>query len=95
MIDGVLERVADLRRLAYRRGLLLRHRVAAPVISIGALSFGGVGKTPITAWIAAQLMARGFGRASFAPATRGRWGPRQRQFRRAEMVECWGMKRCC
>jgi len=45
-----------LRRWAYRRGLLPSHAAAAPVISIGNITTGGTGKTPMVAWVARQLM---------------------------------------
>ena len=38
------------------------HRVAAPVISVGNLSLGGTGKTPMVVWLARQLRARGTSR---------------------------------
>jgi tetraacyldisaccharide 4'-kinase len=41
-----------LRRLLYRKKLLRSHRVSVPVISIGNLSMGGTGKTPVTMYIA-------------------------------------------
>ena len=47
------------RNVLYDRGLLVRQRGAIPVVSIGNLSVGGTGKTPIAAWLAAQFVARG------------------------------------
>lgn len=35
------------------------HRLAVPALSIGNLSVGGTGKTPLTAWAAARLAERG------------------------------------
>ena len=35
------------------------HRVAAPVISVGNLTAGGTGKTPLVAWLARHLQAQG------------------------------------
>lgn len=47
------------RRAAYRLGWLRSQRVGAPVIVIGNITVGGVGKTPFTIWLASQLAARG------------------------------------
>ena len=47
---------AALRRGAYRRGVLAQARLPAPVISVGNLSLGGSGKTPLVAWIAERLL---------------------------------------
>jgi tetraacyldisaccharide 4'-kinase len=51
--------VVSLRRLAYRRDWFHVVRVPRPVIVIGNLSVGGSGKTPLTAWLAGALAARG------------------------------------
>jgi tetraacyldisaccharide 4'-kinase len=48
---------AALRRSAYRRGVFAQARLPAPVISVGNLSVGGSGKTPLVAWIAERLLA--------------------------------------
>jgi tetraacyldisaccharide 4'-kinase len=47
------------RRFAYDRGWLASIRVDAPVVSVGNLSTGGTGKTPLCAWIVRELEARG------------------------------------
>jgi len=44
-----------LRRWAYRRGLLNRRRADAPVISVGNITTGGTGKTPMVAWVVQHL----------------------------------------
>jgi tetraacyldisaccharide 4'-kinase len=59
-------------RLAlYRRGALPVHRINSPVISVGNITTGGTGKTPIVEWIAravakekrrACILTRGYGR---------------------------------
>ena len=60
-----------LRNLAFDRGLFATQRVAARVVSVGNLSVGGSGKTPLVAWLCAFLrglglrvgvVARGYGR---------------------------------
>ena len=48
-----------LRNLAYRTGVLRVHRARIAVISVGNLSVGGTGKTPLTLWLARQLAWRG------------------------------------
>jgi tetraacyldisaccharide 4'-kinase len=61
---------AALREAAYRRGVLSRARLAGPVISVGNLSVGGSGKTPVVARVATILrddglpvavLSRGYG----------------------------------
>lgn len=44
---------------AYRTGVLPSHRADRPVIAVGNLTVGGVGKTPIAAWIASTCAGRG------------------------------------
>jgi tetraacyldisaccharide 4'-kinase len=50
---------AAVRAALYDRGLLRAVRAAAPVISIGNLAVGGVGKTPAAIAVARRLLARG------------------------------------
>ncbi|HEX2493771.1 MAG TPA: tetraacyldisaccharide 4'-kinase [Steroidobacter sp.] len=51
--------IVSLRRAAFRSGVFRSHRVARPVVVIGNISVGGVGKTPLTIWLANELTARG------------------------------------
>jgi tetraacyldisaccharide 4'-kinase len=66
---------AALHRVTYERGIARRSRLACKVVSVGSLVVGGSGKTPLAAWIAAQLRVRG---RRVALATRGYGGaPRE------------------
>lgn len=51
--------VTFMRNALYDRGALTVARSAMPVVSIGNLAVGGTGKTPVAAWMASQLAARG------------------------------------
>lgn len=67
-VYGVL---VTLRALPYRLGIGSARRLPLPAIAVGNLSVGGTGKTPLTAWIAAEcrgagrrpgILLRGYGR---------------------------------
>lgn len=49
----------NMRAGLYRAGALKTRRLPRPVISIGNLTVGGTGKTPVTAYIARLLIAQG------------------------------------
>ena len=51
--------VAHLRARAYRKGVLRQERLDGVVISVGNLTVGGTGKTPMVLWIAERLVAEG------------------------------------
>lgn len=72
-----------LHRGLYRRGLRRRVRLPRPVLSVGNLTAGGVGKTPLIAWLAEALLAahqvpvvlaRGYGKPRASSLNdEGRW----------------------
>src|SRR5437660_4729588 len=64
------------RRALYRKGLLRIHELGAPVISIGNLTMGGTGKTPLVEWIA-KLLARKEHRVCILTRGYGRPQPKQ------------------
>ena len=60
------------RLMLYRAGALHTEKIAAPVISVGNITAGGTGKTPLVAWLARRaaelgekvcVLTRGYGRA--------------------------------
>ncbi len=54
-----MRRRCALRNWRYDTGRAVPRRVSAPVISVGNLTLGGVGKTPFVEWLARWLVARG------------------------------------
>jgi tetraacyldisaccharide 4'-kinase len=48
-----------LRARAYKKGILRQRHLAGKVISVGNLTVGGTGKTPMVLWIAGRLAAEG------------------------------------
>jgi tetraacyldisaccharide 4'-kinase len=55
---GVVYGAAVRARLAlYRAGLLKVHRAGVPVVSVGNITAGGTGKTPLVEWLARRLAA--------------------------------------
>ena len=51
--------IVILRAWLYERGLLRSKRLQTPVISVGNLSLGGTGKTPMVIWLAERFLAQG------------------------------------
>jgi len=70
-LSGLYGVASRARRTLYDKGLVRVHEVSAPVISVGNITLGGTGKTPLVAWIAKTLahegrrvciLTRGYGR---------------------------------
>lgn len=48
-----------MREVLYDTGVFTSHEPAIPAVSVGNVTVGGTGKTPVAAWIAAELVERG------------------------------------
>jgi tetraacyldisaccharide 4'-kinase len=52
--------IISVRRKLFRHGLFTSVKLPVPVIVIGNITVGGTGKTPLTLWLAEQLLAHGW-----------------------------------
>ncbi len=51
--------VVHLRTWMYARGILRSKKLQSPVVSVGNLTVGGTGKTPMVIWLAERFLAEG------------------------------------
>ncbi len=58
-IAGLYRIGVGARNLAFDRGWKASHRAEVPVVSVGNLTLGGTGKTPMVEWVARWYRARG------------------------------------
>ena len=72
-LGGLYGAVMKARRVLYQTGRFPVHKLGVPVISVGNLTTGGTGKTPLVEWIGNELaqkgrrvciLTRGYGRRS-------------------------------
>ncbi|HMC13789.1 MAG TPA: tetraacyldisaccharide 4'-kinase [Gallionellaceae bacterium] len=52
--------LSAIRRALYRSGILSSEKLPVPVIVVGNITVGGSGKTPLTLWLAQQLIDEGW-----------------------------------
>lgn len=64
------------RNAAFDAGLLASFAAGAPVVSVGNLTLGGTGKTPLVAWVARRLLDRGLAPAIVSRGYAARAGER-------------------
>jgi len=70
-VYGIIARV---RVLLYAKGILEKKRLNAPVISVGNLTVGGTGKTPMVIWLAEKFLEEGKRVAILSRGYRGSHG---------------------
>ncbi len=72
-LSAIYSAVIQARLALYQRGTLRVHKLDAPVISVGNMTTGGTGKTPLVEWVSRALaydgkkvciLTRGYGRAN-------------------------------
>ncbi len=73
----VFQALVRLRAWCYRRGIARQRRLDGVVISVGNLTVGGTGKTPMVMWLAERLLAEGKRVGILTRGYRGRGQPQQ------------------
>lgn len=58
-VEGAYRGAVAVRTALYERGILHRARSVIPVLSVGNLTVGGTGKTPVSGWFARRLYEKG------------------------------------
>ncbi|HTP70150.1 MAG TPA: tetraacyldisaccharide 4'-kinase [Dongiaceae bacterium] len=58
-LSALYGQITKVRAALYARGLLRQHRLNRPVISVGNLTVGGTGKTPMVVWLAERFLSQG------------------------------------
>lgn len=59
-VSIIFRLLSALRRTLYRSGILSSEKLPVPVIVVGNITVGGSGKTPLTLWLAQQLIDEGW-----------------------------------
>jgi tetraacyldisaccharide 4'-kinase len=59
-VSLIFRTLVALRRLLYRSGVLASVKLPVPLVVVGNISVGGTGKTPLTLWLAQQLIEDGW-----------------------------------
>lgn len=59
-VSLIFRALVSLRRFLYRSGVFASPKFHVPIVIIGNISVGGTGKTPLTLWLAQQLIEDGW-----------------------------------
>jgi tetraacyldisaccharide 4'-kinase len=76
LLSKVFAFLSGVRRKLYTMGILRQHKIKCPVIIVGNISVGGVGKTPFVMWLVSQLQAKGL---KVGVVSRGYGGKREQE----------------
>ena len=80
VLEGPYFGMTSLRNFCYDTGILKTHRLPIPIVSVGNLTLGGTGKSPMVAWLARWfleqnlrpgLISRGYGSLAGNEAAEG------------------------
>ena len=72
MVSKVYGGAVKLRRIFYKKGMLTSKRLPCPTISIGNITVGGTGKTPMTIYVAQVVKQLGYKVAVISRGYKGR-----------------------
>jgi tetraacyldisaccharide 4'-kinase len=81
--------VTALRNYVYDKGLVSAYQCPLPVVSVGNLSVGGNGKTPLVLFLVEELVRRGFEPVVLSRGYGGKFG-----YAPSIQPQKWEMNRC-
>ena len=77
MFSGLYGTIINFRNALYEKGVFKSHSLGVPVISVGNITVGGTGKTPMVALVAEMLLEKGE-KVGILTRGYGRENPKQR-----------------
>ena len=76
ILSGIFKIVSNFRKKLYSIGLLKSYQIKCPVVIVGNISVGGVGKTPMVIWLVNKLQSQGL---KVGVVSRGYGGKREHE----------------